>query len=177
MTQDQFASEKPERIDRRRFFYLAGSLGLVAALPSSVWAGTGNYEAMLLYCIDPRIVDAVHDYMDQRGLRGKYSQFVFAGAAVGVVAPAFGTWETTFWDNLGISARLHHIKTVIALDHRDCGAARIAYGEENVANPQVETTTHRKALAEFRRQVGIRQPDIAVETGLMALDGSVEMFT
>ncbi len=176
MTQDQFASGRPGRIGRRRLFYLAGSLGLIAALPSPVWPAEGNYEAMLLSCIDPRMVEPIHNYMDQRGLRGRYSQFVFAGAAIGVVAPAFKAWESAFWDNLATSMRLHHIKTIIALDHRDCGAAKIAYGEENVANRQVETVTHRKALTEFRRQVGLRQPDLAVETGLMALDGSVEMF-
>jgi hypothetical protein len=40
----------------------------------------------------------------------------------------------------------------------------------------VRTETHRVALAEFRKQVGERQPKLAVETGLMALDGKVEML-
>ena len=46
-----------------------------------------------------------------------------------------------------------------------------------VANREVETETHKAALAEFRKQIGERQPALAVETGLMALDGRVEMFT
>jgi carbonic anhydrase len=54
--------------------------------------------------------------------------------------------------------------------------AKIAYGPEKTATPQVETETHRAALMEFRRQMGERQPKLAVETGLMALDGKVEMF-
>src|SRR5262249_15241670 len=91
--------------------------------------------------------------------------------------PAFKEWHQAFWDNLGTSIQLHHIKKVIAIDHRDCGAARIAYGEAKVANPQVETETHRAALAEFRKQVKERHPQLGVETGLMALDGKLEMFS
>ena len=51
---------------------------------------------------------------------------------------------------------------------------RIAYGEAAVANPAAETETHRKALAEFRTQVAARHPTLAVETGLMSIDGKVE---
>jgi len=40
----------------------------------------------------------------------------------------------------------------------------------------VETETHRAALAEFRKQVKERHPQLGVETGLMALDGKLEMF-
>jgi hypothetical protein len=107
---------------------------------------------------------------------GKYSQFVIAGAAIGVVAPAFKDWHKAFWDNLEASMQLHNIPKVIAIDHRDCGAARIAYGEARVANPQVETETHRAALMEFRAQVKQRQPKLEIETGLMNIDGEVEMF-
>jgi len=32
-------------------------------------------------------------------------------------------------------------------------------------------------LMEFRKQVNERQPKLAVETGLMALDGKVEVFS
>jgi hypothetical protein len=39
-----------------------------------------------------------------------------------------------------------------------------------------ETETHRAALAEFRKQVGQRHPDLGVETGLMAINGTIEMF-
>jgi carbonic anhydrase len=165
------------RFDRRAFLKAAGGAGVLAAFPLAALAAEGNYEAMVLSCIDPRFPELTLNYMKGRGLVGKYSQFVFAGASIGVVAPAFKDWHKAFWDNLAASIQLHHISKVIALDHRDCGAAKIAYGVEKVANPQVETETHRAALMEFRRQVGEHQPKLAVETGLMALDGKVEMFS
>ena len=165
-----------ESLGRRRFLGLAGSAGLLALSPSMTRAAEGDYEAMLLSCIDPRMVAPVYKYMDQRGLTGRYSQFVIAGAAIAVVAPKFETWRPAFWDNLATTVQLHHIKRLIAIGHRDCGAAKIAYGDASIADPQVETETHRKALIEFRKEVGQRQPGLTLETGLMALDGSIQMF-
>jgi len=108
---------------------------------------------------------------------GKYNQFTFAGAAIGVVAPAFKTWEPAFWDNLATSIDLHKIPKVIAMNHRDCGAAKIAYGEASVANAKIETETHKAALLEFKKQVAEKQPSLKVELGLMGLNGKVEMFS
>jgi len=163
--------------DRRGFLRLTAGGLAVATLPGLARAEEGGYEAMVLSCIDPRFIDPVHSYLGQQGLTGKYSQFVIAGAAIGVVAPAFKTWHKAFWDNLAASIQLHRIKRVIAIDHRDCGAARIAYGDASIANPTIETKTQRDALGKFRRQVAHRQSHLAVETGLMALDGTLEMFT
>ena len=163
--------------DRRSFIKLAGAAGLTAAFPFMALGAEGHYDAMLLYCIDPRFPEPTLNYMKSRGMLGKYSQFVIAGAAIGVVAPAFKDWEKAFWDNLAASIELHHIPKVIAIDHRDCGAAKIAYGADKVANPTIETETHKAALMEFRKRVGEHQPKLAVEIGLMAIDGKVEMFS
>jgi carbonic anhydrase len=140
-------------------------------------AASGKYEAMVLGCIDPRMQEPVRDFAVKHGLVGQYSQFTIAGAAIGVVAPAFAEWHKAFWDNLATSIKIHGIETVIAIDHRDCGAARIAYGDASIATPEVETETHRAAMAEFRKEVGERQPQLRVETILMALDGSFMGFT
>ena len=123
----------------RRLFVRAVAIGgaTLAIAPYLALAAEGNYEAMVLSCIDPRIQEPVHKYTVDQNLTGKFSQFVIAGASIGVVTPAFKDWHQAFWDNLGTSIQLHHIKKVIAIDHRDCGAARIAYGEAKVANPQV----------------------------------------
>ena len=124
------------RFDRRRFLHLTAGAGMLAAFPSLAFGAEGNYDAMLLTCIDPRFPEPTIKYMEGRHMLGKYSQFTFAGASIGVVAPAFKTWAPAFWDNLADSIQLHHIPKVIAMNHRDCGAAKIAYGAEKVANPQ-----------------------------------------
>ena len=150
---------------------------MLATFPSLAFGAEGNYEAMLLTCIDPRFPELAIKYMESCRMVGKYSQFTFAGASIGVAAPAFKTWAVAFWDNLAASIQLHHIPKVIAMNHRDCGAAKIAYGADKVANPQIETETHKAALMEFKKRVGQRQPKLAVELGLMALDGSVQTFS
>jgi|SRR6185437_6471456 len=165
------------RFDRRRFLHLGAGAGLLAAVPSLAFAAKGNYEAMLLACIDPRFPEPTIRYMEKRHMVGKYSQFTFAGASIGVVAPAFKTWAVAFWDNLAASMELHNIQKVIAMNHRDCGAAKIAYGADAVKDKAAETATHKAALLEFKKQVGEKQPSLKVELGLMALDGKVEMFS
>ena len=162
---------------RRQFFAIAGGAALWGLRRGLARAASGEYEAMVLACIDPRLQEPVHDYLKKRGLIGRFSQFTIAGAADGVVAPRFAAWHDTFWDNLAISAELHQIKRVIAIDHRDCGAAKLAYGAASIATPNAETETHRKAFGQFRRELARRQPKLAVETGLMALDGSILMLS
>jgi carbonic anhydrase len=157
-------------LTRRGLLLGAGALALS---PRLVLAASGNYEAMVLTCIDPRMQEPAHRYLATRGLTGQYSQFTFAGAAIGVVAPKFADWHKTFWDNLAASIELHNIKSVIAIDHRDCGAAKIAYGDASIATPEKEDATHRAALTQFRQEVGQRHKSLQVETMLMALDGTV----
>jgi carbonic anhydrase len=165
------------RLNRRHFLRAAGAAGLAAALtPRLAFSATGHYEAMVLACIDPRLQEPVHYYTRRRRLAGKYSQFVIAGAAVGVVAEPFKDWHKAWWDNVAASVDLHNIKKVIAINHRDCGAVKIAYGEGSVANWKAETATHKAALAQFREQMKERLPKLGVETGLMALNGRIEMF-
>jgi hypothetical protein len=164
--------------DRRRFLQVAaGGFTTAALVPWHALAASGKYEAMVLACIDPRLQEPVHTYTAGRQLTGKYSQFTIAGASIGVVAPAFKDWHKTFWDNLEASIQLHSIDKVIVINHRDCGAAQIAYGEAAVANPAAETKTHREALAAFRKQLAERHPQLGVETGLMALDGTFEVLS
>jgi carbonic anhydrase len=169
--------DQPDLFCRRRFLQLAGSAGVLAASSRDTAFAQSDYQAMLLSCIDPRMVAPVYKYMDQRGLTGQYSQFVIAGAAIAVVAPKFEAWRPAFWGNLSASVQLHRITKLIAINHRDCGAARIAYGASSIADRRIETATHRKALAEFRKAVGKRHPKLTFETGLMALDGSIQMFS
>src|SRR6267154_3272060 len=84
-------------MSRRSFLGFASATGMSVALsPFEGWAqdrppacqGHGPYDAMVLSCIDPRIIDPVHYYMEVVNKeKCKYSQFVIGGAAVGVVAP------------------------------------------------------------------------------------------
>ena len=135
-----------------------------------------NYKAMVLSCIDPRFQDLVHKETVKKGLTNKYSACTIAGACIGVVAPSFKKWHQTFWENLDISVQLHNIKKVIVINHRDCGGAVAAYGQEKFANKEIETETHKSALIEFKKQLKIKHPELEAELYLMDFDGSVVSF-
>ena len=159
------------RLDRRHFLQNAEVAGLAATLPFKAWAAEGDYEAMLFSCIDPRMVTPVYNYMEKRGFSGKYSKFVIAGAAIAVVAPKFEAWQPAFLDNLATSVQLHNLTRVI----RD-------------RPPRLRRRPDRLWRSPDRDQDPPRGPDrvprsgrkapshLTVETGLMALDGSIEMF-
>lgn len=163
-----------EGLGRRAVLGGLAGLGAIALAPRVAAAASGNYEAMVLYCIDPRMPRPTYRYMERLRLSGKYSQFVIAGAAVGVIAPSFAEWRRAFWDNLATSVELHHIRRLIAINHRDCAAAKIAYGDAALATPAAELETHRRVFAELRTELAQRQPGLAVQTLLMALDGRTQ---
>ena len=169
----------------RRTFLGAGAAGVAAGLlgfSSSSMASGGNYEAMLVNCIDPRFTTLSWQYMGllhgvtREKLTDNYSQFVMAGGPIGAVHPNFTAWHKTYWDNLDITVSLHHIKRVVGITHRDCGAAKLAFGEAKVASHDAETEAHAEALAEFRKQVNKRHPKLSVITGVMDLTGRVDLI-
>lgn len=146
------------------------------ALVPQAFAAYGDSEYMMLSCMDPRLVHDVHEYMEARGLRGQYSQVALAGGPVAVIAPAFKKWQVAVWDNLGATIKLHNIKRVFGLTHRDCGAFKIAYGEAALATPEKEQKLHTEVLLAFREQIKRRHPQLGVTLGIMALNGSVELI-
>lgn len=161
-------------LSRRGVIGLGMGAALAATFPAV--AASGSYEAMLVNCIDPRFTTFSQAYMAGKGMKDKFSHFVIAGGPIGIVSPKFADWHKAFWDNLAITIQLHDIKQVVGLTHRDCGAAVVAYGDEIKTNRAFETAKNTEALNQFRAEVGRRQPKLQVFTGIMALDGTVEVI-
>ena len=103
-----------------------------------------KYKAMVLSCMDPRFQHLVHNHLKKKKLMGKYSAFTIAGAAVGVTHKKFNQWHKTFYNNLATSIQLHKIEKLIVINHKDCGAAKIANGKKefNVTNEKKFMKTH-----------------------------------
>ena len=108
---------------------------------------------MVLSCIDPRFQPIVYNYLRKNKLNGKYSSFTIAGSAVGVTANKFKRWHKVFWDNFDTSVKLHNIKKLIVINHRDCGAAKIINGKRNFQKQtkQKFTKLHLKKLKRYLR--------------------------
>jgi carbonic anhydrase len=164
---------------KKREFIKLAALGAGAglfnvALPVSMARAAGSTEALLLSCMDYRLMDDIERYMSKRGLRDKYDHVVLAGASLGAVTSRYPAWGKTFWDHLGIALDLHHIHKVIVMDHRDCGAYKVILGEDFAKDARRETNTHAAQLQKLAGEIARKHPKLEVETLLMALNGTVE---
>ena len=130
---------------------------------------------MVLCCIDPRFQSIVYNYLKKKKLNGNYSSFTIAGSAIGVTAPKFRKWHKTFWDNLATSIKLHKIKKLIVINHRDCGAAKILNGKKNFDNFH-ETKIHKSSFNKIKKRFKNKYPNLNIETILISLNKTVEKF-
>ena len=169
----------PLQRGRRRFLQIAslgGGASLLAAAPL-VARAAGGTDALLLSCMDFRLMDDIERYMSARGLRDKYDHIVLAGASLGAVTDKFPAWNKTFWEHLDIAIKLHNIHTVMVMDHRDCGAYKVILGPDHARDAATETAAHAGQLKKLQGKLGEQYPKLKVEMLLMALDGKVEAIT
>ena len=136
----------------------------------------GTAEALMLSCMDYRFVDPQAKFMNGKGLDGEYDHVVLAGASLGVVSKKFGKWHDVFWEHLDVAIKLHKVHQVIVIDHRDCGAYKLALGEAAVGTPEKELAAHTATIHTFAKLVAKHHPDLPVEGYLMALDGTAEQI-
>ena len=159
---------------RREFMRVAVVGGGLTLLAPRIARAAGDTEALLLSCMDYRLVEDTERYMAGRGLRKKYDHIVLAGGSLGALTDKFPAWNKTFWEHLDVAIDLHHITKVVLMDHRDCGAYKVVLGEDFAKDRVKETEIHAAKLRELKKQILAKQPKLAVETLLMSLDGKVE---
>lgn len=135
-------------------------------------AGTGQADVLLLSCIDYRLPGKIARYMEGRGFAANYDHVILAGASLGAVNSVYPHWGQTFREHLELAIRLHGVRRVILLDHRECGSYRVIFGT-NLAG-DAEKAQHAQELHRLAREIRATHPEMEVETLLMSLDGSVE---
>jgi len=127
-----------------------------------------KYEAMVLSCMDPRFQPKVYKYLKAKKLTGKYSAFTIAGAAIGVTHKKFKKWHSTFIDNLSTSIKLHKIKKIIVINHKDCGAAKIVNGKKKF-NSIIENKIHRESFKKIKKVLNNRFPTLKINFKILSL--------
>ena len=153
----------------------AASLAAAAGLAPSAARAGGKVEALLLSCMDFRLMDDVERFMSgPLSLRNNYDHVVLAGASLGAVTDRYPAWNETFWGHLDVAIQLHGIHRVVVLDHRDCGAYRVILGKDLAGDPAEERKVHAAQAQALRAKILEKHPKLDVDLGLMALDGSVE---
>jgi carbonic anhydrase len=134
-----------------------------------------NYKAMVLSCIDPRFQPIVYNYLKKKKLTGKYSSFTIAGSAVGVTANKFKKWHKVFWENFDTSVKLHNIKKLIVINHRDCGAAKIINGKKDFSSIN-ETKVHKTSFQKLKKIFKKKYPKLKIELKLISLNKRIQNF-
>ena len=130
---------------------------------------------MVLSCMDPRFQPIVFNYLKKKKLSGKFSAFTIAGSAIGVTANKFKKWHKVFWDNFKTSVKLHNIKKLIVINHRDCGAAKIIIGKKEFSKIN-ETRVHKHSFQKIKKIFKKKYPKLKIELKLISLDKKIENF-
>jgi carbonic anhydrase len=161
---------------RRDFIRIAALGGGLTVLGPRLVRASGDVDtfALLLSCMDYRLVQDTERYMVKRGLKKKYDHVILAGAALGALTEKFPAWNKTFWEHLDVAIELHHVKKVFLMDHRDCGAYQVVLGEDFGKTPAKETRVHAEKLRDLKKQILAKNSKLSIEMLLMNLDGKVE---
>lgn len=166
-----------EHSSRRGFLKLAtlgAGVTLMAPMMMSRPARAGSVDTLLLSCMDYRLMGHVAGYMNARNMQANYDHVILAGASLGALTDKKPAWGEAFWDHVAVAKELHHIKRLIVMDHRDCGAYKVFLGMDVASDPAKETAVHGQYLTKLKAMVKERHPDLEVELLLMGLDGTVE---
>ncbi len=133
---------------------------------------------MILSCIDHRCTnDIVHNITRIIGekeeiAQERYDHFILAGASLGVVQKTFPAWRETFWQHLFLARALHKgIKTLVLLDHQECGAYKAAFPTYTDSDASA-LALHQQVTSKLEAMVKKKVPGLKVERWLLTKDGA-----
>ena len=160
------------KIDRRALGKLMAAATGASLLPQA--AEAAPVTALAITCIDYRLVDDAVRFFNRRHMTLDYDLVSLAGASLAAVSDKFPSSNAAFWDHVGIAKQLHQVKKVIVVDHRDCGAFKVAYGKDYKGEGAAETAQHKAVMEQVKAKLAKTHPDLQAEFYLMALDGKAE---
>jgi carbonic anhydrase len=167
--------------NRRQFLrHLVGAGVLTTAsliAPSAARAEPKVPKALVLSCIDYRILEAERYFLSLQNLGGQYDLTALAGASLALSGLPHQYDADAFWDQLDISYRLHHIKKVLILDHQDCAVYKYKIDPTLTDNPTLELSTHTEYLSRAYWAIRDRYPDLNIELYFVNLNTEVKQIS
>jgi carbonic anhydrase len=124
-------------------------------------------KALLVQCIDYRLMKGVRTFLDQNSLVGDCDVVSVAGAVKSLADPAVPAEAEFMLKQIGISHDLHEIKHVILMNHLDCGAYG---GSKAFASPEEERTRHVADLQRTRDVLKQKYPELEVKLVIAKID-------
>lgn len=112
---------------------------------------THDADALIIHCMDFRFQDPFEEFVHKQNFVNGYDHVVLAG----------GVKEAAEVDkHVELAVMLHHIKKVLLVNHRTCGA----YGAELAKDPEKELDKHIKDLVSTAVRLKLCYPDLTIET-------------
>ena len=157
--------------NRRQFGSLFLGAASLSLLPAA--ARASEIEALAVTCIDYRFYNKDAAYVaNDLNLFRQADNVALAGASLSGVSKMFAKSVPAFWEQVGIAMSLHHIKKVVLIDHRECGAYNAEFGVPKTEAE--ETAQHVKAMTALAKEFAARKLGLALEFWLMPLNGAAE---
>ncbi|MFM2302700.1 MAG: hypothetical protein RLZZ135_103 [Cyanobacteriota bacterium] len=167
--------------NRRQFLRHLVGAGILAVAstinPAVARAEKKIPKALVLSCIDYRILEAERYFLSLQNLGGQYDWTALAGASLALSGMPHQYDAEAFWDQLDISSRLHHIQKVIILDHEDCAVYQYKIDPSLTSNPSLELTTHTEYLSRAYWAIRDRYPDLNIELYFVKLNTEVKQIS
>ena len=160
-----------------RYCVAAGGLGIASLInPPIALAEKKVPKALILSCIDYRILEAERYFLSLQNLGGQYDFTALAGASLAVSGLPHQYDADAFWDQLDISYRLHNITKVIILDHEDCSVYEYKIDPNLTKNPELELSTHTEYLSRAYWAIRDRYPELNIELYFVKLNTEVKQI-
>ena len=115
-------------------------------------------EALVIHCIDFRIQVFLNEYLEER-FSGTYDRVAVAGGVK--ILPL---------EQCEVSVRLHDPKTIVLIQHEDCGAYG---GSEALGDFEAEQKFQANELTKAEQKLKEHFPDVGIEKFLIRLSGDM----
>ena len=123
-------------------------------------------EAVVVHCIDFRFQKAISEFLGKK-FPGGYDRIAVAGGVKDLVENGE---HSAIFRNLKISFDLHHPKTIVLIQHEDCGAYGGSAGFADFAAEQVFQGGQLQGAEQLAKA---QFPSVATENFLMRLFGEL----
>jgi carbonic anhydrase len=131
-----------------------------------------NAKALVVTCMDFRLIDDAVYYLNKIGYNNNYDQFILAGSTLGYNQDKFSEWVKTLDKHIELAKQLHQIDEIIFIDHMGCGAYKIFYNNPDLKEKD-ELELHKINFNKIKETMKNKYPEIKIKTLLMDLNGNI----
>lgn len=130
-------------------------------------------KALIITCMDFRLVDQTKKWLDEQNLRNDYDLISVAGASKEITNPSDEKNREFLLKSIGVSCDLHSASKIVLIHHSDCGAYG---GKQAFSSTEEERDTHEQDMQKSTEIIGEKYPnlDILKVYAIIREDGEVE---